>query len=945
MDADQPDDDGLADARAYLNSVSSHQSRVGDTSNLHPQFALRLANAIKQARAGGLNVGLESGYRTDDTTGSSYDASGMSLHGKGAAGDVSGIGTPGSPQANQWAAIATQNGLFNPYTGGAGGGSLNSYRAQKEFNHWQLVPWTLESRPDVQSALQASNGDRGKVWGAIAPTDAPGLAFSAPASGSGAPALAAISGKNGQPVTASDPFNDYPTAPAKNTKAAPVADPFSEYETAPPKGKAAAAPAPSAPVANADPFVEYHTAAPAVAQQPTARMAGAVPGPNGLLWNANGGFDPKTGELVIAGKPPQESAPSQVRALVASTLNGIPIAGPTIAAGAERAGAGLRNLITGDPADQTFAHAHQADIDTMAAFPKTTMAGGVLGGALGTAPLVALAPAAMGAGGGGLAVNALTGGATGAALGAADNVARNGFSLPNAEAGAITGGLGGVAGAGLASALGAGVRGASNLFNRTSPGAANVANILRDAGIAPMQAEAELARNPRLVLADVSPSLTGDAGALAARGGTTPREILKSAMNARAKGADDQIQQLAVSTLGPRPDLTLAKEAILEGAQDAAEPFYTAARANPQPMDVTPVLSDIESQLKIAPQGSGEAAVLNKVKGYLTDDRVTTPGLPGGKPTTLTVPKDDPDSILKARQSLDGDIKSLKEKGSIDGTTAGKNAYNAAVDLRKKIDGVLKTDGNIKAGDEAFASRIVAKDDLNNGSEIFKPSTALGDFKRNVTAASADPARLQAMQQGALAAFHDKLAGVSGDYAAARNLLAKGTDNRVKMDALFPKAGKFFDNLQDEINMRATENDVARGTQTAERIAAGEKYAPAAPGPEINPAIPLVAQAAGGAPAAAAATGARMVYGNLRNAFTEARRLKLNEQTARGYVAPSGPEQTAFMGQVGRAFNAAPATASIANSVGTAANLFSRPVAPYAWGRLVGPTPQQQPNQ
>lgn len=924
MDADQPDDGGLSDARAYLNSVSSHPGRAGDTSNLHPQFALRLANAIQQARAAGLNVGLESGYRTDDTTGSAYDASGLSLHGKGAAGDVNGIGTPGSPQANQWASIATQNGLFNPYTGGTGGGgSLNNYRAQKEFNHWQLVPWTLESHPEAQTALEASGGDRDKVWNAIAPTSAPGLAFSASPGSSGAPALAAINGKNGQPVTSSDPFSEYPTATPKSAKAAPASDPFSEYETtAPSAGSKVAAPAAVAP-ANGDPFTEYHTAAPTIAE-PTARMAGAVPGPNGLVWNANGGFDPKTGELVVAGKPLQAIAPTQGRAAVAGFLNGVPIAGPSLVSGAERVGAGLRNLISGDPYGQTVSAEQGAADASIAAYPKTATGMGVAGGVAGLAPAMVAAPAAFGAGGAGLVANTLTGAATGAGIGAADSVARNGLTLPNAITGATLGGIGGAAGPLVGAGVGKAVSGISNLFNRTTPGAANVADMLRNAGIAPMQAEAELARNPRLVPADLSPSMTTDAGALAAQGGT-PTEILKAAMKARAKGADDQIQHLAVSNLGPRPDPTAAKDAILADAQTAASPFYNAARANAQPMDVTSVLNDINAQLKNVPQGSGEAAVLNKAKGYLTDQKVTTPGVTGGSPTTLTVPKDDPFSLLKARQALDGDIDGLKRNGTIDGTTAGKSAYATANNIRGQLDDVLKGDPNIAAGDKAFASRIVAKDDLDNGSDIFKPSAPLADFKRNVAAASADPARLQAMQQGALAALHDKLGGVSGDYAAARNLFAKGTDNRAKMDALFPNSGKFFDNLQDEIAMRGTEQGVAGGSATAERTAAGRKYGPSTGGPEINPAIPLLGDAVGGAPLAAAATGAKMIYGNLHNAFTEAARQRLMEGTARGLVS-TGPEQAQFMGQVGRAFTAAPMTKNLADTGSLATNLLARPL-------------------
>lgn len=148
-----------AQARAYLSSLSSHAFRLGDTSFLHPDFAVKMANAVQQARAAGLPVTVQSGYRANPTTGSKYDAEGYSLHGYGAAMDVGGIGGAGSPQAQQWAQIAQKNGIYNPY--GVGNTA--------EFNHWQMVPWKLENRPDVQNAIVSAGGDAGKIWNAISP--------------------------------------------------------------------------------------------------------------------------------------------------------------------------------------------------------------------------------------------------------------------------------------------------------------------------------------------------------------------------------------------------------------------------------------------------------------------------------------------------------------------------------------------------------------------------------------------------------------------------------------------------------------------------------------------------------------------------------------------------------------------------------------------------------
>ncbi len=148
-----------AAARQFLGRLSSHPDRPGDVSSMHPDLAVRLAGAIQEARASGLNVTLTSGWRSRETAGSAYDANGFSLHDKGGAADVGGIGAPGSPEAQKWADIAGKHGLYNPY------GVDNP----KEWNHWQLVPYVIEKRPDVQAAIAAAGGDQAKVWNAIAP--------------------------------------------------------------------------------------------------------------------------------------------------------------------------------------------------------------------------------------------------------------------------------------------------------------------------------------------------------------------------------------------------------------------------------------------------------------------------------------------------------------------------------------------------------------------------------------------------------------------------------------------------------------------------------------------------------------------------------------------------------------------------------------------------------
>jgi hypothetical protein len=145
-------------ARQYLASLSAHPTRPGDTANMNPAFATRLASAIKQARAEGLPVTVTSGFREPGQTGSAYDAGGNSSHSYGLASDIGGLDGPNGRVTQRWAQIAEQNGLHNPY--GIGD--------SKEFNHWQLPELPLEQSPTMLAALKAAktSGDWPKVWAA-----------------------------------------------------------------------------------------------------------------------------------------------------------------------------------------------------------------------------------------------------------------------------------------------------------------------------------------------------------------------------------------------------------------------------------------------------------------------------------------------------------------------------------------------------------------------------------------------------------------------------------------------------------------------------------------------------------------------------------------------------------------------------------------------------------
>ena len=146
------------DDYGYLAGLSAHPGRPGDTANFNPAFASALAKSVRQARAAGLPVTLNSGFREPGQTGSAYDAGGNSSHTYGLASDVGGLDGPNGKITNAWAQIAEANGLHNPY--GVGDA--------KEFNHWQLPAQPLENTPQLLASLKAAKatGSFQNVWNA-----------------------------------------------------------------------------------------------------------------------------------------------------------------------------------------------------------------------------------------------------------------------------------------------------------------------------------------------------------------------------------------------------------------------------------------------------------------------------------------------------------------------------------------------------------------------------------------------------------------------------------------------------------------------------------------------------------------------------------------------------------------------------------------------------------
>lgn len=112
----------LASAREYLVETATPggtMARQGPQlaiERLHPEFVLRLAPAIKEARIRGLPcAGVFSAYRPPAFGVGGFADKSASLHAYGLAVDMKCVGRPGSSEARHWHSIARRHGVICPY--------------------------------------------------------------------------------------------------------------------------------------------------------------------------------------------------------------------------------------------------------------------------------------------------------------------------------------------------------------------------------------------------------------------------------------------------------------------------------------------------------------------------------------------------------------------------------------------------------------------------------------------------------------------------------------------------------------------------------------------------------------------------------------------------------------------------------------------------------------
>src|SRR5216683_127853 len=121
----------------------------------------------------------------------------------------------------------------------------------------------------------------------------------------------------------------------------------------------------------------------------------------------------------------------------------------------------------------------------------------------------------------------------------------------------------------------------------------NTLDVLKESGYTPEQIQTELTRlGPKATIADLDEAFLAESEALAKSGGAAT-SLMKGRYAARANEANNEAMHLFEQKLGGKPDLDIAKQQIIEDAQNAVKGDYTKAYASNQPLNTQPIIDEI----------------------------------------------------------------------------------------------------------------------------------------------------------------------------------------------------------------------------------------------------------------------------------------------------------------------------------------------------------------
>ena len=505
-----------------------------------------------------------------------------------------------------------------------------------------------------------------------------------------------------------------------------------------------------------------------------------------------------------------------VRNVATAAARGVPILGglvdEAIAGGQALAGNG------------SYAENLKAEQDRQAAFdaqhPYWSTGAQIVGGVAAMVPAVMAAPAAFGAGAGGLVARSAISAGTGAVIGGADSAVRSNGDLNQTMTGAGLGAAFGGAAPAVGGALGSGINRLSEATRRylaqpgnsvtggISPAAMRYAATTIQDPAKRAQFFAELKQlGEEAMLADVSPEWMGIARGAASRPGQ--RDAIVNPLLARDATKNARLGADLNASLGQ----TVEPSSILSGIeanQQRLGPVYGEAFKAAGPVDTSALAGNLDEAATIL-RGPAQRAT-TQVRGMLN-----APGVVDEAGNAIL--DSNPSALFQIRQAIDGLLATEQNPQVIRQLTASRKAVDD--ELARAVPG-------IKGVDAQYAELARQGEGLKQGAQVFdsgKTAIRPQDMRDQLAASvlpqgemvgpSAVPLR---MQQGARAEV-DRLVGqASNDPAKLQQVMrGEGDWNREKLRTLFgqDRADQALNAVDRETTFYRTNNRVTSGSDTA----------------------------------------------------------------------------------------------------------------------------------
>lgn len=523
----------------------------------------------------------------------------------------------------------------------------------------------------------------------------------------------------------------------------------------------------------------------------------------------------------VAGTPSPNGdntdALSRIRTATGGVLEGIPVVGPMIRGGVERAAAATIAPFSGETYDQVLQRIQQGTEAEKAANPKLNTASQITGAVAGTIPMVMAAPEAFGAGSAPLIQRTIMSGLTGSALSGTDAAVRSGADKNAILNGMEWGGALGLAAPGVGALLGAGTRALANRFGPQLSSAEKMFSraMGRDAVI---DAPAMLQKlGPDAMPMDLGPNLQRQAGALAATPGEG-QQVIRDAISARTAAAPQRVTTALNKVLDKPVDSYSVADNWTRLRAANAKPAYEAAYNAGDRVVWNPELERL----------SGSPTIQNAMKGAVRiwQDRAIADGFGAMKPGAMVegggnvkflsgkVP------VFPNLQFWDYTKRVLDDKIRM-AIKSGQNQKAATLtslanSLRETLDSSVP---EYAAARQAYAGPSAILDALDEGKQAFANTVTPGELSAKLADMTAG--EREAYLQGARAKVADIMGTARNDSLAARAMFEKGY-NAEKLRLLLGEqpANDLLNRLHSETTFARTGNIVTGNSETAARAAA-----------------------------------------------------------------------------------------------------------------------------